>query len=320
MQTTIPPQSSITLPPSAAPGSARIFIGPDLPPPLDTYVFNAYGFGATKFVAAIVFYANDSVVPLDDLYQFIGVVDNPGLASAVVYGLVQNGAVREFSAGRPAGLTTITQSAGVTTQINELYDDIVMATRSGSSGAIALASAAAASLSGVGAVTISSSANGVTISAPNAATGVINLDAGTEIELQGTKAYLLTQMSTARASADLTLTTARQTVTGATVTLPTTTANALYSADIECDVEETVAGTVLVIGELDVDGTVQTQAALWVVKATDRLTISQHYSGVLATAGNHTFTVKGSKGAAVGTVVMHQTHSLVRAQIFESGG
>jgi hypothetical protein len=174
VQTNIPPQSTITLPPSAAPGSARIVIGPDLPPPLDTYVFNAYGFGATKFVAAIIFYANDSVLPVDDLYQFIAVVDNPGLAGALVYGLVQNGAVREFSVGRPAGLTTITQAAGVTTQLNELYDDIVMAIRAGSTGAIALSSPNNINITGNSGVALASNGGTSTITSDGDTIGLRN--------------------------------------------------------------------------------------------------------------------------------------------------
>jgi len=136
------PILSLQVPSTGVAGEPRILIGPALPPPLDTYVFNAHGIGPTGFAAAIVWFGRDTIPPLDDLYEFIGIVDNAASVAAVlVYGMVQNGAVREYSAGRPAGLTTITQGAGVTTVLDALYDDITIANRAASTGGIGLNSA-----------------------------------------------------------------------------------------------------------------------------------------------------------------------------------
>jgi hypothetical protein len=287
MESTIPPVRTITLPAGAAPGSARIVIGPDLPPPLDTYVCTVLG--TSHFSGAIIFYSTDAILPLDDTYSFIGVLDN-GLAAytAVVYGMVRGGAVVERSAGIPEGIIQYAQGAGVVSVLNTAHDQVAIHADQD--------------------VDISS---GTTL----------NLDPGTELRLQSIRAYMLTQIGTAAASASLTLSTTPTDVTGATLTLATVTANAKYEATITCDIQETVAGTTVGIGQLVVDGATQTQAALLACNATDdRATVTQVFTGNLATAGNHTFKIQGSKDIAAGTVIMNLTHTTISVKIWESGG
>ena len=91
-------QRSITLPSNAGPGEARIVIGPDLPPPLDTYVVQPFN---RHFVAAIIFYSG---TPSDDDYIFMAVA-SPGALTAMYNGIVINGTVIERinGAGFPAG-------------------------------------------------------------------------------------------------------------------------------------------------------------------------------------------------------------------------
>lgn len=84
----------LVLPAGALPGTPRTVIGPDLPPPLDTYLFG----GTTRASSAIITYGNSV-----NSYQFLAFI--PGTTTASVYwmGWVRNGVVQEFSAGIPYG-------------------------------------------------------------------------------------------------------------------------------------------------------------------------------------------------------------------------
>jgi len=84
---------TIVLPPGALPGQTRIVIGPDLPPPLDTYLVA----GLYPYNDGIIFY---SATPTDDDYLFLCQVQFPG-THQVHFGAVINGAVSEVSTGNP---------------------------------------------------------------------------------------------------------------------------------------------------------------------------------------------------------------------------
>lgn len=94
----------LVLPAGALPGSARIVLGPDLPPPLDSYLF----FGTTKAGGGIIFYAGTSS---DASYTFIVFV-NFGAVFSVHVGHVLTGTMLEKSTGVPAGLRISFQGSG----------------------------------------------------------------------------------------------------------------------------------------------------------------------------------------------------------------
>jgi hypothetical protein len=89
------PTFVLTIPSDAGPGEARIVIGPELPPPLDTYLFG----GLDLAVGGIIFYNGGT----DDDYQFIVSVPAATLESIFI-GSVVSGAVLDDGAGNPRGL------------------------------------------------------------------------------------------------------------------------------------------------------------------------------------------------------------------------
>lgn len=97
MQSVIPPIDTLTLPSGAGPGDARIVIGPALPPPLDSYVFN----GDQTYAGGIIFYAEDPT-DLDNNYTFLCVVeDGADQDIAIHVGHVNNGAVVDDGSNNP---------------------------------------------------------------------------------------------------------------------------------------------------------------------------------------------------------------------------
>ena len=78
-------------------------------------------------------------------------------------------------------------------------------------------------------------------------------------------------------------------VTDATVTFTTTADDATYAAVGVWDVDWTSSTTSTGTARVDVDGSPQTPLATFGAQvSTDRTTVSQTYSGTLATAGSHT--------------------------------
>lgn len=88
---------SLTLPPGAGPGETRIVIGPDLPPPLDTYLFDDGSGDQVKATAGIIYYSG--TISNDD-YHFMVSVQHVNHHD-IVYGAVLNGAVIETLANIP---------------------------------------------------------------------------------------------------------------------------------------------------------------------------------------------------------------------------
>lgn len=103
-------------------------------------------------------------------------------------------------------------------------------------------------------------------------------------------------------------------VPGCSVTFTTTTANAIYEADIAVDFDLNAAATALCSARLSVDGTLaNAYAVLQGAAATDRGTAAQHYQGTLAAAGSHTLTI-------VGTVATGQSinvYTTLRVKVYE---
>lgn len=150
----------------------------------------------------------------------------------------------------------------------------------------------------------------------------VSLDASSQIEVKTTRAYLLTQIQTNAANANLNLTAVAQTVPNCTMTLPTVTANAKYEARIVMDSLNTAGVNSTAIGELLVDGALQAGQALALndVANGNRDTVTQQYSGNLATAGNHVFTFTAKDSVGAGNSQVQAAHCTLQVLIFESGG
>lgn len=88
-------------------------------------------------------------------------------------------------------------------------------------------------------------------------------------------------------------------VPGATVTFTTETANATYLAFCVWDVDISGATTATGTARLAVDGSAVSPLATFGQEvATDRLTVSQNYSGSLGSAGSHTLKLVASPAAS----------------------
>lgn len=88
---------NLVIPTGAVSGQTRIVIGPDLPAPLDTYLF----YGSHPAVAAIIYYSTAV-----DTYQFTAIVPI-GSGHYLIQGYVYNGVVDEIAnnVNYPAGIT-----------------------------------------------------------------------------------------------------------------------------------------------------------------------------------------------------------------------
>lgn len=285
---------SITLPSNAIPGQARIVIGAQLPPPLDTYAtLNG------PFVGALIFYSEGD----DTTYSFIGVVeDSLAQLTIVHWGHVVAGAVVEDSGGVPRSLQRLA-SAGTVSHTVRADDVLVVA------GALGITLNSAAD------VLILASA----LATINADT--INFDAATEVQVRGQKGYLLTDIQSASLTGGaIALTAAVQIACSVTVTAATSAAR--WEAQIVCAFDSNAAVNVTCIGELRQPGgaIAAEQALLEVATATDRGTVPQVFEGTLSGSGSHTFDLLVRKSAAVGTVFAQTVNTRLLVKVFESGG
>lgn len=108
-------------------------------------------------------------------------------------------------------------------------------------------------------------------------------------------------------------------VVGATVTLSTAAANAIYvvNATFDCFVS-TVSGTTTIQCRLDVDGVNPGREGVFCGTATgERATIHQQWRGTLASAGSHTLKLRGLKSAAVGTYQIISGSTIIGIEIYE---
>ncbi|MGW1814064.1 hypothetical protein ACWCQM_10960 [Streptomyces sp. NPDC002125] len=110
------------------------------------------------------------------------------------------------------------------------------------------------------------------------------------------------QPATFLAAADTNLvrnnTTAAADIPGATVTVTTTTANAVYTVTAAFDVQIGAAGAGNIIGYLYVDGVADAGVAAKRMDAVTRDTIAQVWRGTLPAAGSHTFKLQGQTSVA----------------------
>lgn len=317
------PETSLTLPPFAGPGQARIFIGPDIPPPLLGYAFTDRAGYTGTYSSVIIFYNTDTTPPVDETWSYIGVVDNGfGVFSAVHFGHVQNGAVREISAGVPMVQIWGTEGSSIGTQ---------KWLSAGTVGIEALAATGQMILRGFNGVNINNMANGqnIGISATGGtaavnltSAGPIDFNAGTQLQIQGIKAWMTTFLDTLRCSAPLTPVPAVYTnVPGLFLNVTTITTNALYKVDVACDIGMNPAGgPTAIMVQLLVDGVAQAQNIVDYLAAVKRDTESNFWSGTLAAPGLHAFQVRAIDSFASGVCDIDFIHSTLRIEIMESGG
>lgn len=122
----------------------------------------------------------------------------------------------------------------------------------------------------------------------------------------------------AAASGTLVLTTSQQDITGASITLTTATAGAVFVATGTFDVNVTTAqASQLAEGHLDVDGVDQTPRALRDTNAISRVTVTRSWRGTLGAAGSHTLKLRGVKTGTTNVVSMVTTHTGLTVVIYE---
>jgi hypothetical protein len=331
----------IVIPGGAGPGESRIVITSQLPPPLDTYTFTApNGTSPAKYASGIIYYPNSVAPNIDQNFNFECTVENlggPASGADVHHGRVQNGAVVEVAVGEPA-VTSLSLIGGVYDAVlwNNLHQFIVQAYEdplSGIPGSINLLAHAPSSafIDGGASLTLNAAQGPVSINSQNGgdvtvnSADDINFNAAGEIQVQTAKAYLLTHDQTNRANANLVLVAGAAgtevLVPGCSITLNAVTADFMYDVIIVCDMLESVAGATNAIGSLYIDGVLQTGLAIMgMAVAGDRATITQVYSGTIASGGNHTFQLRARTDVAAGTVTALATHTSIKVKYYQSGG
>ncbi|MFJ9887186.1 hypothetical protein ACIQRW_15130 [Streptomyces sp. NPDC091287] len=108
-------------------------------------------------------------------------------------------------------------------------------------------------------------------------------------------------------------------VPGATVTLTTTTPNAIYRVTGIFDVlPGATSASVLVFGFLNVNGTTDTGVAIQGLTSSMRATVSQTWRGTLAAAGSHTLKLQASLSGALGSgATIRPQNSKISIEILE---
>ncbi|MFD3640953.1 hypothetical protein [Streptomyces griseus] len=108
-------------------------------------------------------------------------------------------------------------------------------------------------------------------------------------------------------------------VPGATITLTTTTPNAIYRVVGTFDVlPGATSPTVLVFGFLNVDGVTDTGVAIQGLTSSIRSTVSQTWRGTLAAAGSHTLKLQASlSGSLASGATVRPQNSKISVEISE---
>ncbi|WP_432111362.1 hypothetical protein [Streptomyces sp. YPW6] len=108
-------------------------------------------------------------------------------------------------------------------------------------------------------------------------------------------------------------------VPGATVTLNTTTPNAIYRVVGTFDVlPGATSPTVLVFGFLNVDGSTDSGVAIQGLTSSVRSTVSQTWRGTLAAAGSHTLKLQTALSASLASgATVRPQNSKISIEILE---
>jgi hypothetical protein len=131
--------------------------------------------------------------------------------------------------------------------------------------------------------------------------------------------YLLTQMQSAIATtANLTLSTTVTDVTGATLTLTTTKANALYEAFGQVQLRTSVADAGSTArGWTYLDGAALTPHSELGMDSVGRATITHVATGTVASAGSHTWKIRGDRSSTGGTSFIDFPNTFIVVKIYE---
>lgn len=344
----------ITIPADAGPGQARIVITSVLPAPLNTYTFTDRAGYANRYSGGIIFYSSDSIAPIDTTYTYLCVVNNNVANTGDVhFGNVVNGVVQEYAAGFPSVQLWAASSAAASPErwisgttvgleanssngqllLRGIGNAPIIGTTVGT-GSIQFNSTGAGNIqltaTSTGNIVLTTNTGRVELNASGTGADVlitavrnINLNAsGGEIQVQGTRAYLLTQIQTNAANAVLNLVAAAAGIPNCTISLPTVTLNAKYDVELHWDVQNLGALNSVAVGELVVDGVIQPAQVLTQMDVANgnRYTTGQSYSGNLAAAGNHTFAFTGKDTVGAGNSQVQNQHTTIKVKIFETGG
>jgi len=139
-----------------------------------------------------------------------------------------------------------------------------------------------------------------------------------EIVAAGRLMRLQTRTYTVRASSSLTLSATETDIPGCSYTLTTEAAAATFEvvAAFDCFVSVTNA-TTLMEGRLTVDSVLQLGRATHGMDTADRDSVAGVWSGTLASAGSHTFTLRGAKTDSNGTGAIQGTNTAMTIRITE---
>lgn len=149
----------------------------------------------------------------------------------------------------------------------------------------------------------------------------INLNATTEVQIKGTRAYLLTQGQTALGSGLSPIPNTFTDVPSCTVTLPTVTTNAKYLALLSANIGMNPPGLTIVQVRLQVNGAAQTQIVEAHMHETQRDNQPQFWFGNLATASaSNVFKIQAQDTLNSGVCDIEANNSTLTVLIFESGG
>lgn len=304
---------TLVLPGTAGPGQARIVIGPDLPPALDTYVPSVPFPAATGYAGAIIFYSGGD----DTTYVYAAVVDDGTLGSiaGLVIGMVANNSVRETAPGYPDG---VIWRADFTSGATDLYTngqavnhhserDMLISTERGDitvqannvaglGGNVDIVALADMVLraNGLGSVGLTIDANFTDV------LQLLTLQVGADSQIgngykvlgeNGRVLLLLDERQASGSIAGLGLGAA--TVPGCSITFDTFAAETHIKVMGFFDFSDSAVTTSIAVGECVIDGVVQVRQALLQSEGSNnvRATVGQQWTANLA-PGSHTITLQ----------------------------
>lgn len=125
-------------------------------------------------------------------------------------------------------------------------------------------------------------------------------------------------VETAACSVTLALSGSIQDVAGCEVEIETEAANAKYIAYAVFDMSMGATSNSTGVGILDVDGTDDTRQAIFNGQTSGvRATVMQVFSGVLASAGVHTFKLQAQRAVGAGAMNVNVTHTTITVHVIE---
>jgi hypothetical protein len=353
-----PPATSITIPGDAGPGTTRVVITTQLPAPLDTYVASGAAGGSGKYSGGIIFYGSGDDTTYTYLCALgpafsvsevhFGHVRTGGVqerAAGTPDAIMINTNGSGFNTIKDIYAKLINISTGTAADTGQLmldangtaalrgYDPSITAAHdamiTAANNAVITASAVTldsnggiihADASPSGTVQLNGSVldlNATTTGTVYITAGLLDIDAP-QLTYKAIPAAIKTGYGEGEATADLFATTASVALPGCSVTVTAAANGARYSVHVNLDVEVTVAGYGLLVGELYVNGVIQSRTLLvqgWAAGV--RAPAHQQWPPLTVPAGANTFLVKIRKTINAGSIVAHQVHSSIQADLYE---